>query len=127
MLNNKRKYKNLVNKIILAFKNQRKQNNISTYKISKETGISDSSILNIEALKQNPTLSTMMELSISAGFDLPEALKKVYPYNGIEKLQLDNPDYPPLLEVIINKLQKADDKTLQMINDQINILLKYKK
>ena len=47
--------------------------------MSKDTGLSDSSISNIEQLKQNPTLSTLMEMSVSINFDLPKALKENYP------------------------------------------------
>lgn len=79
MLVNKRKNQNRVNKIILAMKQARINRGITRYQLSKDTGLSDSSISNIEQLKQNPTLSTLMEMSISIDFDLPKAIKENYP------------------------------------------------
>lgn len=79
MLANKRQNQNRVNKIILALKQARIKRGITRYQLSKDTGLSDSSISNIEQLKQNPTLSTLMEMSVSINFDLPKALKENYP------------------------------------------------
>ena len=79
MLANKRQNQNRVNKIILALKQARINRGITRYQLSKDTGLSDSSISNIEQLKQNPTLSTLMEMSVSINFDLPKALKENYP------------------------------------------------
>ena len=79
MLTNKRQNQNRVNKIILALKQARINRGITRYQLSKDTGLSDSSISNIEQLKQNPTLSTLMEMAVSITFDLPKALKENYP------------------------------------------------
>ena len=79
MLTNKRQNQNRVNKIILALKQARINRGITRYQLSKDTGLSDSSISNIEDLKQNPTLSTLMEMSVSINFDLPKVLKENYP------------------------------------------------
>ena len=79
MLTNKRQNQNRVNKIILALKQASINRGITRYQLSKDTGLSDSSISNIEQLKQNPTLSTLMEMSVSINFDLPKALKENYP------------------------------------------------
>ena len=79
MLTNKRQNQNRVNKIILALKKARINRGITRYQLSKDTGLSDSSISNIEQLKQNPTLSTLMEMSVSINFDLPKAIKENYP------------------------------------------------
>jgi len=79
MLTNKRQNQNRVNKIILALKQAKINRGITRYQLSKDTGLSDSSISNIEQLKQNPTLSTLMEMSVSINFDLPKALKENYP------------------------------------------------
>lgn len=79
MLANKRQNQNRVNKIILALKQARINRGITRYQLSKDTGLSDSSISNIEDLKQNPTLSTLMEMSVSINFDLPKVLKENYP------------------------------------------------
>ena len=79
MLTNKRQNQNRVNKIILALKQARINRGITRYQLSKDTGLSDSSISNIEQLKQNPTLSTLMEMAVSINFDLPKAIKENYP------------------------------------------------
>ena len=79
MLTNKRQNQNRVNKIILALKQARINRGITRYQLSKDTGLSDSSISNIEQLKQNPTLSTLIEMAVSINFDLPKALKENYP------------------------------------------------
>lgn len=79
MLANKRQNQNRINKIILALKQARINRGITRYQLSKDTGLSDSSISNIEQLKQNPTLSTLMEMAVSINFDLPKALKENYP------------------------------------------------
>ena len=79
MLTNKRQNQNRVNKIILALKQARINRGITRYQLSKDTGLSDSSISNMEQLKQNPTLSTLMEMAVSINFDLPKAIKENYP------------------------------------------------
>ena len=79
MLANKRQNQNRVNKIILALKQARINRGITRYQLSKDTGLSDSSISNIEQLKQNPTLSTLIEMAVSINFDLPKAIKENYP------------------------------------------------
>ena len=79
MLTNKRQNQNRVNKIILTLKQARINRGITRYQLSKDTGLSDSSISNIEQLKQNPTLSTLIEMAVSINFDLPKALKENYP------------------------------------------------
>ena len=47
MLTNKRQNQNRVNKIILALKQARINRGITRYQLSKDTGLSDSSISNI--------------------------------------------------------------------------------
>ena len=79
MLINKRKNQSRVNQVVLAFKKERIRKNVSRYKLAQATGLSESSIAKIEDLKQNPTLSTLMEMSVSINFDLPKALKENYP------------------------------------------------
>lgn len=79
MLINKRKNQSRVNQVVLAFKKARTKKNVSRYKLAQATGLSESSIAKIEDLKQNPTLSTLMEMSVSINFDLPKALKENYP------------------------------------------------
>ena len=75
MLINKRKNQSRVNQVVLAFKKERIRKNVSRYKLAQATGLSESSIAKIEDLKQNPTLSTLMEMSVSINFDLPKAKK----------------------------------------------------
>ena len=90
MLINKRKNQSRVNQVVLAFKKERIRKNVSRYKLAQATGLSESSIAKIEDLKQNPTLSTLMEMSVSINFDLPKALKENYPdLNADGELQLD--------------------------------------
>ena len=79
MLINKRKNQSRVNQVVLAFKKERIRKNVSRYKLAQATGLSESSIAKIEDLKQNPTLSTLMEMSVSINFDLPKALNENYP------------------------------------------------
>ena len=79
MLINKRKNQSRVNQVVLAFKKERIRKNVSRYKLAQATGLSESSIAKIEDLKQNPTLSTLMEMSVSINFDLPKVLKDNYP------------------------------------------------
>ena len=79
MLINKRKNQSRVNQVVLAFKKERIRKNVSRYKLAQATGLSESSIAKIEDLKQNPTLSTLMEMAVSINFDLPKALKENYP------------------------------------------------
>jgi len=79
MLINKRKNQSRVNQVVLAFKKERIRKNVSRYKLAQATGLSESSIAKIEDLKQNPTLSTLMEMSVSINFDLPKAIKENYP------------------------------------------------
>ena len=76
MLINKRKNQSRVNQVVLAFKKERIRKNVSRYKLAQATGLSESSIAKIEDLKQNPTLSTLMEMSVSINFDLPKVLKE---------------------------------------------------
>ena len=78
MLINKRKNQSRVNQVVLAFKKERIRKNVSRYKLAQATGLSESSIAKIEDLKQNPTLSTLMEMSVSINFDLPKVLKENY-------------------------------------------------
>ena len=68
MLINKRKNQSRVNQVVLAFKKERIRKNVSRYKLAQATGLSESSIAKIEDLKQNPTLSTLMEMSVSLHF-----------------------------------------------------------
>ena len=79
MLINKRKNQSRVNQVVLAFKKERIRKNVSRYKLAQATGLSESSIAKIEDLKQNPTLSTLMEMAVSINFDLPKAIKENYP------------------------------------------------
>ena len=78
MLANKRQNQNRVNNINLALKQARIIRGITRYQLSKDTGLSDSSISKIEQLKQNPTLSTLMEMAVSINFALPKAIKENY-------------------------------------------------
>ncbi len=124
MLANKRKNQNRVNKIILAMKQARMNQGITRYQLSKDTGLSDSSISNIEQLKQNPTLSTLIEMSASINFDLPQALKENYPYSSddVEELSenIDNKEdetlaLSPTFFLITDALKSMSEEKLKVV------------
>ncbi len=102
MLINKRKNQSRVNQVVLAFKKARTKKNISRYKLAQATGLSESSIAKIEDLKQNPTLSTLMEMAVSINFDLPKALKENYP------------DLPKDAENASGNADSEEDETLSL-------------
>ena len=102
MLINKRKNQSRVNQVVLAFKKARTKKNVSRYKLAQATGLSESSIAKIEDLKQNPTLSTLMEMSVSINFDLPKALKENYP------------DLPEDAENVSGNAGGEEDETLSL-------------
>ena len=124
MLANKRKNQNRVNKIILAMKQARMNQGITRYQLSKDTGLSDSSISNIEQLKQNPTLSTLIEMSASINFDLTQALKENYPYSSddVEELSenIDNKEdetlaLSPTFFLITDALKSMSEEKLKVV------------
>lgn len=57
---NKREAQNISNKIVAVLRERRIQKGISQYKLAKDIGMSKSSILYIESLKQQPSLYTVV-------------------------------------------------------------------
>lgn len=124
MLNNKRKNISIVNYIICAFKEDREKKGLTRYRLSKDTGLSESSIAKIEELKQNPTLTTLIEMSIATGFDLPAVLQKYYPLVSDAKTSTINIlGNPPSFDKIVSKLRGVEEEKLQNIYKMIEIML----
>lgn len=59
----KQEAQKLSDKVISALKQKREELKISRYQISKETGISQSTLSNIENLKQKPTFYTLIMIA----------------------------------------------------------------
>lgn len=59
-LMNKRNAQDISDKIVEVLKRERIRQNISQYKMAKDTGLSKSSILYIERLEQKPALYTLI-------------------------------------------------------------------
>jgi len=74
---NKREAYIISDKIIRALAEKRKKRGISQYKISKETGISQSSLSYIEKLVQKPSLPTVLMIADFIGEDLADVLKSI--------------------------------------------------
>lgn len=114
MLVNKRKNQSRVNRIILEMKKARLSKKITRYRLSQDTGLTESSIANIEELRQNPTLSTIMEMAISLNFDLPQAIKENFP-DSADKIEDETLMLSPTFHLAVECLKKMDEETLQVI------------
>lgn len=75
---NKREAYIISDQIILALAARRKKLGISQYEIANATGISKSSLSNIEKLAQKPTLPTVLMIADYIGADLSAILKNIY-------------------------------------------------
>ncbi len=116
MLVNKRKNQGRVNQIILEMKKARISKKITRYKLARDIGLSDSSIANIEELRQNPTLSTIIEMAISLNFDLPQALKENFPDTADEREgEEELLTLSPTFHLVVECLKQMDEETLQVI------------
>lgn len=126
MLTDKRKNLSRVNRIILALKNARIKSGISRYRLSKSTGISESSLANIENLKQNPTLSTLIEMAVAIEFDLPQAVKANFPetFDTPDEIELCR---SPIIEKINDTLKNMNEDVLEVAYNQIKALKSLKK
>lgn len=63
---------------LLAFcEKKRIQQGISQYKLAQETGLSKSSILYIERLKQKPAMYTLLMIADCLNVDLSDVLKSL--------------------------------------------------
>lgn len=126
MLSNKRKNQTRVNRIVLALKNARIKKGYSRYKISKMTGLSESSLSKIENLVQNPTLSTLIEIAIAIEFDLPQAVKANFPetYDALESFSLA---HSPAVEKINDCIKDMNEEVLEVAYTQLKALKSLKK
>ncbi len=116
MLINKRKNQTRVNKVVLAMKKARIRQKISRYRLAHDTGLSESSVAKIEDLKQNPTLSTLIEMAISLNFDLPQAIKENFPDTADEREgEEELLTLSPTFHLAVECLKKMDEETLQVI------------
>lgn len=66
---NKRESQNKAFQVIDFLISVQNQKNISSYKISRATGLSDSCLSRIKAHKQNPTLATLIAIAKEIGAD----------------------------------------------------------
>ena len=112
MLTNKRQNQNRVNKIILALKQARINRGITRYQLSKDTGLSDSSISNIEQLKQNPTLNTLKALKENSP-DLPEDGKNTSENAGGE--EDETLGLSPTFFLITDALKSMSEEKLRVV------------
>ena len=113
MLINKRKNQSRVNQVVLAFKKERIRKNVSRYKLAQATGLSESSIAKIEDLKQNPTLSTLMEMSVSINFDLPEDAENASGNTGGE--EDETLGLSPTFFLITDALKSMSEEKLRVV------------
>lgn len=97
-------------------KKARIRQKISRYRLAHDTGLSESSVAKIEDLKQNPTLSTLIEMAISLNFDLPQAIKENFPDTADEREgEEELLTLSPTFHLAVECLKKMDEETLQVI------------
>ncbi len=121
MLVNKRKNQSRVNQIVLAMKKERIKQKVSRYRLAHDTGLSESSIAKIEDLKQNPTLSTLIEMAISLNFDLPQALKDNFP-DSANQIEDETLTLSPTFQLVLEGLKKVNQKKLRFIYKMVRAL-----
>ena len=121
MLVNKRKNQSRVNQIVLAMKKERIKQKVSRYRLAHDTGLSESSIAKIEDLKQNPTLSTLIERAISLNFDLPQALKDNFP-DSANQIEDETLTLSPTFQLVLEGLKKVNEKKLRFIYKMVRAL-----
>ena len=74
--------------IAQRLKQVRKSKNISVYKLSQSSGVSETHIRDLERGDRNPSLDTLNRLAISLGLSLPDLLnenREVYYLTDKEK------------------------------------------
>ncbi len=121
MLVNKRKNQSRVNQIVLAMKKERIKQKVSRYRLAHDTGLSESSIAKIEDLKQNPTLSTLIEMAISLNFDLPQALKDNFP-DSANQIEDETLTLSPTFQLVLEGLKKVNEKKLRFVYKMVRAL-----
>ena len=73
----KRQAQEISDKIVGVLKTKRLEKGITQYKMSKDTGMSKSSILYIENCTQRPSLYTVLLLADYLGVDFSQIIKEV--------------------------------------------------
>ena len=74
---NKREAQTISDEIVGVLRKKRIQQGISQYKLAQETGLSKSSILYIERLKQKPAMYTLLMIADCLNVDLSDVLKSL--------------------------------------------------
>ena len=74
---NKREAQTISDEIVGVLRKKRIQQGISQYKLAQETGLSKSSILYIEGLKQKPAMYTLLMIADCLNVDLSDVLKSL--------------------------------------------------
>ena len=74
---NKREAQKITQKIINALMKEKERRGITNYTISQKTGVSQSSLSNIQKHLQDPSLSMTILIADAIGINLSETIKKV--------------------------------------------------
>ncbi len=74
---NKRQAQKISDKIIISLRKARIDKGISQYRLAQDIGMSKSSILYIESLKQRPTMYTILMIANYLGVKLSNILKQI--------------------------------------------------
>lgn len=74
---NKREAQKITQKIINALMKEKERRGITNYTISQKTGVSQSSLSNIQKHLQDPSLSMTILIADAIGINLSEIIKKV--------------------------------------------------
>ena len=77
---NKREAQKITQKIINALMKEKERRGITNYTISQKTGVSQSSLSNIQKHLQDPSLSMTILIADAIGINLSETIKKVEDY-----------------------------------------------
>lgn len=103
-----------------------KKKEITRYRLAQLTNLSNASITNIEELRQNPTLSTLIEMAIAIEFDLPQAVKANFPetFDTPDEIELCR---SPIIEKINDTLKNMNEDVLEVAYNQIKALKSLKK
>ena len=73
----KRKAQNFSDKVVTILKEERIQQKISQYRMANDIGMSKSSILYIENLKQRPSFYTIVMMASYLKLDLSKIIKRI--------------------------------------------------
>lgn len=73
----KRDAQNLTDKVLELLKKEQQKRGVSNYYISKDTGLSHSTLHNIEKGQQSPTLTTLFLIAKSLEIRLSDIIKDI--------------------------------------------------